>query len=216
MGLFVDARLAPAIFAIDALIAALALADLVTLLGASRLKAERSFGAVASLGEAEDVELTVENLSPAPRRLRIRDDVPFTCRAEPAEFNVRIPAAQPRGVALQDHSVAARVVSDASRRRSRFQPAWVLAKSGAGALRIAGCASIRTSARSARYTVLARRDKLSTLGVRRSRKLGTDNEFERLRDYAEGDEPRDMDWRATAKRRKLTVRAAIRSTSRNG
>ncbi len=59
----------------------------------------------------------------------------------------------------------------------------------------------------ARYTVLARRDKLSTLGVRRSRKLGTDNEFERLRDYAEGDEPRHMDWRATAKRRKLTVRA---------
>ena len=59
----------------------------------------------------------------------------------------------------------------------------------------------------ARYTVLARRDRLSTLGVRRSRKLGTDNEFERLRDYIEGDEPRHMDWRATARRRKLTVRA---------
>jgi uncharacterized protein (DUF58 family) len=51
----------------------------------------------------------------------------------------------------------------------------------------------------ARYTVLARRDKLSALGVRRSRRLGTDNEFERLRDYAEGDEPRHMDWRATAR-----------------
>jgi uncharacterized protein (DUF58 family) len=59
----------------------------------------------------------------------------------------------------------------------------------------------------ARYTVLARRDRLSTLGVRRTRKLGTDNEFERLRDYIEGDEPRHMDWRATARRRKLTVRA---------
>jgi uncharacterized protein (DUF58 family) len=59
----------------------------------------------------------------------------------------------------------------------------------------------------ARYTVLARRDRLSTLGVRRTRKLGTDNEFERLRDYMEGDEPRHMDWRATARRRKLTVRA---------
>jgi uncharacterized protein (DUF58 family) len=43
--------------------------------------------------------------------------------------------------------------------------------------------------------------------VRKSRKLGTDNEFERLRDYMEGDEPRHMDWRATARRRKLTVRA---------
>src|SRR5439155_1690319 len=40
-----------------------------------------------------------------------------------------------------------------------------------------------------------------------SRRLGTDNEFERLRDYVRGDEPRHMDWRATARRRKLTVRA---------
>src|SRR6266446_317666 len=59
----------------------------------------------------------------------------------------------------------------------------------------------------ARYTMLARRDRLSTIGVRRSRRLGTDNEFERLRDYTEGDEPRHMDWRATARRRKLTCRA---------
>src|SRR5207237_8218438 len=57
------------------------------------------------------------------------------------------------------------------------------------------------------HTVAARRDKLSRLGVRRSRRLGLDNEFERLRDYTEGDEPRHMDWRATARRRKLTVRA---------
>ena len=41
----------------------------------------------------------------------------------------------------------------------------------------------------------------------RSRRLGTDNEFERLRDYIEGDDPRHLDWRATARRRKLTVRA---------
>ncbi len=59
----------------------------------------------------------------------------------------------------------------------------------------------------ARFTLLARKDKLSVLGVRRSRRLGTDNEFERLRDYSEGDEPRHMDWRATARRGKLTVRA---------
>ncbi len=58
-----------------------------------------------------------------------------------------------------------------------------------------------------RYTLLARRDKLSAIGVRRSRRLGTDNEFERLRDYADGDEPRHLDWKATARRRKLTVRA---------
>jgi uncharacterized protein (DUF58 family) len=55
--------------------------------------------------------------------------------------------------------------------------------------------------------MLARRDRLSTIGLRRSRRLGTDNEFERLRDYNEGDDPRHIDWRATARRRKLTCRA---------
>src|SRR4029079_19746096 len=52
----------------------------------------------------------------------------------------------------------------------------------------------------ARYTVLARRDRLSTLGVRRSRRLGTDNEFERLRDYIEGEEAPHLDWRGEAPR----------------
>ena len=55
--------------------------------------------------------------------------------------------------------------------------------------------------------MLARRDRLSTMGVRRSRRLGTDNEFERLRDHQVGDDPRHVDWRATGRRRKLTCRA---------
>ena len=59
----------------------------------------------------------------------------------------------------------------------------------------------------ARFTMLARRDRLSSMGVRRSRRLGTDNEFERLRDYIEGDDPRHIDWRASARRSKLTSRA---------
>ncbi len=66
---------------------------------------------------------------------------------------------------------------------------------------------IPISIRLPRFTMLARRDRLSTIGLRRSRRLGTDNEFERLRDYIEGDDPRHIDWRATARRRKLTCRA---------
>ena len=55
--------------------------------------------------------------------------------------------------------------------------------------------------------MLARRDRLSSIGVRRSRRLGTDNEFERLRDYIDGDDPRHIDWRATARGRSSTCRA---------
>ncbi len=44
------------------------------------------------------------------------------------------------------------------------------------------------------------------LGVRRTRKIGQDHEFERLRDYTVDDNHKWIDWRATARRNKLIVR----------
>ena len=57
-----------------------------------------------------------------------------------------------------------------------------------------------------RYALFARSNRMSLLGVRRSRRVGSDNEFERLRDYAFDDPFKTIDWRATARRLKFTVR----------
>ena len=54
--------------------------------------------------------------------------------------------------------------------------------------------------------VLARTNRLSLLGVRRTRRIGQDNEFERLRDYTLDDNYKHIDWRSTARRGKLTVK----------
>ena len=43
-------------------------------------------------------------------------------------------------------------------------------------------------------------------GGRRSRQWGEGREFESLRDYAEGDDPRIIDWKASARRRRFVVR----------
>lgn len=56
------------------------------------------------------------------------------------------------------------------------------------------------------YAVLARTDRLSLIGVRRTRHVGQDSDFERLRDYTPDDNFRHIDWRTTARRNKLTVR----------
>ena len=56
------------------------------------------------------------------------------------------------------------------------------------------------------YALLARTNRLNLLGVRRSRKIGQDHDFERLRDYTLDDNHKWIDWRATARRNKLTVR----------
>jgi uncharacterized protein (DUF58 family) len=56
------------------------------------------------------------------------------------------------------------------------------------------------------YALLARTNRLSQIGVRRTRKAGQDNDFERLRDYTQDDNYRHIDWRSTGRRQKLTVR----------
>jgi uncharacterized protein (DUF58 family) len=180
--------------------------DLATLLGANRFRVERRCGSVVSIGEPFSVELAVENLSRAGRRIRLRDDVPETMEADPPEFLLRVPR---RGRAILVYRVLPRKrgtyhFTQADAFVSSRLGLWIRAVSWPVTSEVKVYPDIRQIGR---YTLLARRDKLSALGVRRSRRLGTDNEFERLRDYAEGDEPRHLDWKATARRRKLTVRA---------
>lgn len=55
------------------------------------------------------------------------------------------------------------------------------------------------------FELLARQDRQHSL-TRTTRKLGGESEFEQLRDYSRDDEFRSIDWKATARRGKLTAR----------
>lgn len=196
----------PALLFVDAGFLIFALVDLTTLLGAGKLRAERTCGNVSSLGERQRVDLALENPGKMPRTLRVKDDVPDPFDADPAEFLVTLP---PRGRAELVYYFIPK-----KRGSYRLRRVYGLVSSRFGAWTRTVKLPVETIVRVypdvrqlARYTLLARRDKLTAIGVRRSRRLGTDNEFERLRDYVQGDEPRHMDWRATARRQKLTVRA---------
>jgi uncharacterized protein (DUF58 family) len=56
-----------------------------------------------------------------------------------------------------------------------------------------------------RHRVLALHHRLEA-GPRRVREVGEGREFERLREYARGDDPRRIDWKATARRGSMIVR----------
>ncbi len=195
----------PWLLGLDGFFLLIALGDLVTLRGAERMKASRSCGTVASLGEPQRVSLTIANPGSSRRVVRVKDDLPEPFEAEPGEFFLAI--AGQRSAVLEYRFVPKRRGSYALRR------VYVLVESRLGfwrrTVRLPATTGVRVYPdvrQIARYTLLARSDRLSVLGVRRSRRLGTDNEFERLRDYVRGDEPRHMDWRSTARRRKMTVR----------
>jgi uncharacterized protein (DUF58 family) len=196
----------PVVLAMDAAVALVAILDLATLVGAGRVGVHRQVSHVCSLDEPEQVELTLENRGWRALFMRLRDDVPDEFTAEPAFFEVTVPA--------QRQAVLSYKLLPRRRGTYAFERIDALVASRLGLWRRQCAWPLRTEVRVypdihqvARFTMLARRDRLSTIGLRRSRRLGTENEFERLRDYIEGDDPRHLDWRATARRRKLTCRA---------
>ncbi len=60
---------------------------------------------------------------------------------------------------------------------------------------------------SARFALLAAENQSRNSGVKQRQRRGAGLEFAELREYAQGDMPRHIDWKATARRHKLTTRA---------
>lgn len=56
------------------------------------------------------------------------------------------------------------------------------------------------------YRLLAMQRRLRTAGIRTIRRRGESTAFDRLRPYARGDDPRHIDWKATARHRELITR----------
>ncbi len=57
-----------------------------------------------------------------------------------------------------------------------------------------------------RYALMAVADKMGQLGVRQLRRRGEGMEFDCLREYRDGDQLRQIDWKATARHRRLIAR----------
>ena len=56
-----------------------------------------------------------------------------------------------------------------------------------------------------KYQLLATTDRLIEMGVKRIRKIGNTLEFDHIREYVKGDEYRHMNWKASAKHKRLMV-----------
>lgn len=191
--------------AIDCLAALLAVADLFTLAGRGTFAAERHAGRIASLRQAHPVTLTITNQSPRGYFVWVRDGVPHELHPQPDEFRL----------ALAGRSRATLVYHANSTRRGAFHLAAVhlRARSRLGLWQrfldypVATTIHVYPDMKQlSEYALLARTNRLSLLGVRRTRRVGQDNEFERLRDYTLDDNYKHIDWRSTARRRKLTVK----------
>ena len=205
LALLIDVRLLPAIVLLDLVIPLVALADLCTLPWRSAFEVERETTRVLSLQKNHRVALHISNVSGRSCTAFVRDDIPQEFETSPKEFVLRL---SPRSRTSVHYELIAS-------RRGKFELRQinVRVRSLLGFWQrfleypqISELHVYPDMKQLAEYAILARTNRLSLMGVRRTRRIGLENDFERLRDYTLDDNYKFIDWKASARRLKMTVK----------
>lgn len=195
----------PTLLALDGLLIVLAVADLFSLGWRKHFVVERQVGLIASLAKPHRVVLTISNRGSRTQPVWIRDGLPGELTADPEELALLLPPGRRSTVHYMLRA----------QRRGAFELSNVYLRIGSRwgfwqrILRMPIKSHLNVypdMQQLSEYALLARTNRLSLMGVRRTRRLGQDNEFERLRDFTPDDNYKHIDWRSTARRNKLTVK----------
>jgi uncharacterized protein (DUF58 family) len=195
------ARWLPAFQAMGWGLAALALADAALGWRLPTPRVDRVLPAVLPIGAWTQVKLRIT--APGRQRLRLFDGVP-------AAMDQRH---LPQTLILDGPVELRYTVSPRRRGPGRFSPASLLLSSPLGLWwigRQAGAAqAVKVYPNFApvkKYAALASGHRLQQLGIHHRRRRGEGSEFHQLRDYRTGDSLRQLDWKATARTRRLISR----------
>ncbi|MYA33255.1 MAG: DUF58 domain-containing protein [Gemmatimonadales bacterium] len=186
--------------------------------------ASRTAPRIAALGEVTEIEIELRNPAKRPLSVLLTDDLDHSLRrlpgrdgAEAWEAGVRLDI-PPKSVVRARYRVRPRTRGFLAmgaihlRTRSPWGLAWRRSNvDAAHTLQVQP--GIRSLLRDRSGHALRRG--LRRAGSRRSRQWGDGREFESLRDYAEGDDPRIVDWKASAKRQRFVVRNYEAERSQN-
>ncbi|REK06859.1 MAG: DUF58 domain-containing protein [Planctomycetota bacterium] len=205
VGLVGGRQYLPAVLVLDALALTVFLGDALTLPRRGWFACTRETQRVASLQMPHPVKLTIANRTSRMHEVWVRDDLPDECTADPEHLHLRLPPTS-RSTVHYHLEVSRRgkfelesVYLRMSSRLGLWQRDLVYAAQD--------LLHVYPDMRQMReYALLARTNRLSLVGLRRTRRIGQDNEFERLRDYTLDDNYKHIDWRSTARRGKLTVK----------
>ena len=175
---------------------------------------ERRLPEKGARGRDDEITLCVQNPLSRPVRIDLRESVPRDLVSpEPRWSELRVEAGAERKLR---YTIRPKV-----RGRRQWGSAAALVRSPLGLLRrcveSSGEDSLLVQPETARYLrreALDPKRVLAVLGVRPRRLRGDGLEFDSLRDYVIGDEPRRIDWRATARRGRPIVRTHRHEESR--
>src|SRR6185437_13378834 len=196
---------AVAIFVTAVLVAAVVL-DVVTLPARWQLEMERVMPERVGLGDAAEGSYVLRAVAGRALRVSLYDDLPRGVRADASRFGprvVRVDAPCVLPVELEGAErgtwplgrVVVRVDGWLGLVRRTFR--WPMTDQ---VMVVPSMAGVR------RYRLLSLHHRLRDLGLRTIRRRGDGSAFSGLREYVVGDEPRRIDWKATARRGVLISR----------
>ncbi len=188
--------------------AALAVAAAVDLLSLPTIKnihIQRTMQRVASLGNRHQVEVNVDHTGPRTIVLDLADDAADGLKIEPPSHHLVLAPGKRTTVEhfITPHRRGAFELEKVFTQLYSRLELWKRQHAFASHNSLHVYPDIKQISE---YALLARTNRLSQIGVRRTRRPGQDNDFERLRDYQRDDNYRHIDWRSTARRQKLTVK----------
>lgn len=192
-------------FAVLAVVTVGVVVDVLMLPAARDLAIKRSTPATIGLGDHNVIEYAVRSTWGRALRARLADDLPWAIAGGIVEREILVP---PRGavsltaaltglsrgrVALGPIGLRVRTRLGLVGRRLRWLPddSVLVAPSISGVRR---------------FRLLALQHRLNDVGVHALRQRGEGRSFANLREYVLGDDPRHIDWKATARRAKTITR----------
>jgi len=213
VGAVVEPALGPLVLGADLVLVALCLIEGARL-GRLAVTARREEGQRYQLGREAEFVYCIENRSAAALNVRIRQAWPSSIDAAERSVTVRVePGETVRTALLGTPRRRGRITLPAAQvdisspiglavRRWNLEP-------GAP---VCVYPELQTLYQ---YDLLRSRRALTQLGIHRSRMLGAGWEFEQLRDYMPDDDYRDVNWKATARRRKPMTNVYVAEKSRD-
>jgi len=193
-------RLIGAMLLWDVFAVAVWLLDLLRLPKPSDFEVRRSWPGPLSLGRAATVAIELQNFSRLPIHAGLIDETPLSARDEPPAITIVNSGRQEYAILPRERGEA-RFGDMFLRYRSPlgFAERWALAR-----LSQTVCILPDVIEAKKQSLYLIRTGQLEVR--RRRRQPGMGREFESLREYRQGDDPRDICWSAAARRHQLITR----------
>ena len=198
----------------NGVLALVAIADLYRMVRPERIEILRETSDVLSVGAANPVVLRVLSRAPKPITIEITDEPPVPSRSEGLPFEATL--VPQRELEATYHLYPQR------RGANQFRNVYFRYRSPLGLwLRnvkrpLVDDVRIYPDIKNIRrFDLLAKRNRLSEMGLKLWRLRGKEGEFERLREYRREDEMRHIDWSATAKYQQLISREYTTKRNQN-